>query len=87
MNETLKNENIITIKCGNSHNMAKNSKNEYYLWGYNEYNQCIVRSSNTPQYVNKPLLFEYKHFINEYEEIIDIFLAKNSTHVLIGNTK
>ncbi len=67
--------------------MVKNSKNEYYLWGKNEYNQCILSSSNTPFYVKKPLLFEYKHFINEYEEIIDIFLGSFSTYVLIGNTK
>eukprot|EP01084_Bolivina_argentea_P299411 516105_1 len=68
LNETLKDEIISTIKCGWSHNMVKNGKNEYYLWGDNYYNQCIVKSMFN---VNKPSLFESKHFINKNQQIID----------------
>ena len=42
LNQTLQNEAISHIKCGFSHNVAKTFDNEYYLWGNNVANQCLV---------------------------------------------
>ncbi len=37
----LKHENIIDIGCGASHCYAKTSDGMYWMWGDNEFNQCI----------------------------------------------
>ncbi len=87
LNPTLKNENIIHIKCGSNHSMVKNRNHNYYLWGHNGRNICLCSSNKPPEYVKKPLLLEPKLFINKYQEIIDIFLGTMSTRVLIGNGK
>ena len=35
---------VIGIKCGMNYNVVKNKENEYYLWGHNNFNQCLVEN-------------------------------------------
>merc|ERR1712001_361096 len=42
MNVVLKDDVIIDVKCGNNHSIARDQNNKYYLWGLNDFNQCLV---------------------------------------------
>ncbi len=65
--------------------MAKTNDNKFYFWGSNDYNECFSKSES--EYVTKPLLFDWEHFIKTEYQILNIYLGFCSTLVLIGNTK
>ncbi len=82
-NETLKKETIIDIKCGLNHNIVKTVGNEYYLWGFNHYNQCLyVCDANPPSNIKKPLLFNSYYFDTD-EEILEMYPGSNETRIII----
>ena len=78
----LERKTIVGIKCGRHHNVVKTNDDEWYLWGYNEYNQCLsyVLSDhlNTIQIPRKFV----PRLLGKDQEIVDIFPGDNDTKVV-----
>eukprot|EP01084_Bolivina_argentea_P036355 67283_1 len=83
LNQTLAGQFVTDIKCGFRHNIIKTKDNKYYLWGYNEYNQCLYLSdANPPKFIKKPLLFDSNYFGKD-TEVIDIYAGWYETRVTV----
>ena len=46
LNVILNESNINDIKCGSQHNVAKTDHHDFYLWGTNDFNQCLIVDEN-----------------------------------------
>ena len=86
LNETLKLNNIrvIDIKCGYQHNVIYTDKDDYWLWGDNEFNQCLVYDENI-KHVKIPMLYNclgdiYKYFFPG--EIVTIYPGWKETRII-----
>ncbi len=81
MNETLTKLNILDIKCGSHHSMAKTHENEYYLWGSNRYNQCFVYNDDINKILT-PTKYDYDDLKDDII-IVDMYLGYQQTFVVI----
>lgn len=75
LNKTLSNTSkIIDIKCGLNHNVAKTIHYEFYLWGINDFNQCLICDEKR-HFVEFPTKFKGIEGISDYLDykIIDIY--------------
>eukprot|EP01084_Bolivina_argentea_P056090 102697_1 len=70
---------VVDVKCGLNHNVIKTNSNEYYLWGDNKYNQCLIDNADVK--VAKLILFDKEYFHGKYE-IISIFPGYNETRIV-----
>ena len=83
----VKNKKVIDIGCGTWHSFAKNDRNEYYLWGSNVYQECILSEDDNRKIVKSP------HCINDIVEmetgfkiIKQISLGKHNTKLVLSNS-
>ena len=60
--EHLQDYKIIEIKCGFHHCYARSDKDDHWLWGDNQFNQCLTNDSGNHFTVNRP------HRINDIIE-------------------
>lgn len=79
LNPTLQDIHIVDVKSGSDHLMAKSINNEYYLWGLNDYKQCLVL--NNDKYVKVPTLYD-REGLDVKEEIVDIYLSDTATRIV-----
>eukprot|EP01084_Bolivina_argentea_P036356 67284_1 len=89
LNQTLAEQIVTDIKCGNEHNVIKTKDNTYYLWGNNEYNQCglwlySLHYDSHSRFIKKPLLFTANHFGKD-TEISDIYAGYYETRITVVN--
>eukprot|EP01084_Bolivina_argentea_P118712 210571_1 len=80
LNKILSSFNVIDIKCGSDHSMAKIDENKYFLWGSNDYNQCLVYDDNIDK-VSIPTKYNYAN-IKHGLSIIDMYLGWKQTIVV-----
>eukprot|EP01084_Bolivina_argentea_P049728 91452_1 len=73
-NNALKDEKIIDIKCGRYHNICKTEEANFYLWGSNFYNECLVEGGIS---VEIPTKYNGKLIVN------DMYPGYNSTFVSV----
>ena len=90
LNEALKGECIVDIKCGAFHNMAMNEKKDYFFWGSNKNNECLmsvdqntydVRSLGHEEdfeFVKVPTRYKCDHGTS----IIAVYLGYNCTKIV-----
>merc|ERR1711920_659571 len=90
INKFLKNELIVDIKCGAYHNMAMSAKNEYFFWGSNGNNECMVYVDENEcvrlfgyeeniQFVKEPT--KYQHNARR-QQIVSVHLGYNCTKIV-----
>ena len=79
LNSTLKAKKIINIKCGLTHSVAQSEENEWYLWGDNEFNQCLVYDNDSVLY---PTKYDGRD-LNENEIIVEIYVGYQETKVVV----
>ena len=75
---------LIDIKCGESHNIIKTSKNNYYSFGSNIKNELLLKNIHAQQ-VSKPQLISnnYIHnLVDSYHTIIDLIPGINVTYII-----
>ena len=77
-------DKVIDIKSGAYHNVIwienKINEYEYYLWGQNDCNQCLV--FNKGAYITRPTKYDYKTHIGNNCKIIAIYPAFNATRIV-----
>lgn len=80
-------ENIIDIKCGAFHNLVKTERNEYFLWGRNKENQCLIKANNNDyddkfnmEFIKRPTKYLYN---KQNMEIINIYLGYKETKIVM----
>ena len=86
----MKDIKIIDIKCGGFHNVACSEDNEYYLWGSNDYNQCLVYDKDKNNDTNKnenecikiPTKYDPKKDLNDKYEIVNIYPGHTETRIV-----
>lgn len=76
--------NAIDIKCGYEHNVVYCENGDYWLWGNNEFNQCLVYDENE-KYIKIPRKYDcasdiYKHFFPG--EIVTIYPGWKETRII-----
>eukprot|EP00483_Globobulimina_turgida_P002629 UN02633 len=81
LNEELHNIDVKQVKCGFNHNVAITHDGEYYFWGHNRYNQCMVYN-HSEKYVKKPTKWQYTNDIGQFRKIIAIYPGWCSTIVV-----
>eukprot|EP01084_Bolivina_argentea_P240207 403607_1 len=70
---------IIHIACGRLHSLAVTSKGQYFLFGHNGHNQCLIESKNDdPVLVNELISNKYP-----YKSIQQIILADCETILVL----
>eukprot|EP01083_Nonionella_stella_P169312 573870_1 len=89
MNYTLRNINVIEIRCGFEHNVIKTKGYHFYLWGKNGFNQCLVCKEDQ-HYVKRPT--KYKGSIDGISDwldykIIDIYPGWRETRIVATKVK
>lgn len=85
LNETLRNEMIVNIKCAYYHNVALTKNDEYYLWGNNGYKQCLIYDEKT-KYVKYPTKYEHtKDFDPKRYKIVAIYPGFHETRIVVQN--
>eukprot|EP01084_Bolivina_argentea_P201206 343968_1 len=79
--ETLKNEHIVTIKCGSTHSYAMSRSSNHYLWGNNDHHQCLGRGECifSPNLINDIIYKKTKSIIR------NIFLGYENTKLMVVN--
>ena len=77
MNELIDLE-VIDIKCGFHHNSVCTKDKQYYLFGDNQYNQCLV---SVEEYVKIPTKYNALELGKQYK-IIDIYPGHKETRVV-----
>eukprot|EP01084_Bolivina_argentea_P095997 172559_1 len=83
VNKTLKNVTIVDIKCGYHHNVAKSITNEYYMWGDNDSNQCLIYDKK--QNVSIPTnVSDALDVITDDFEIVTIYPGFRETRVIVS---
>ena len=75
---------VIDIKCGYEHNVVYCENDDYWLWGNNEYNQCLVYDEKE-EYIKIPRKYDcandiYKHFFPG--EIVTIYPGWKETRII-----
>ena len=82
---SLEQQTVMDIRTGSYHNTVRTEENKYYLWGYNRYNQCLYmdKSTEIPDYIKQPLELDCS-FMDEDEEIVDIYPGWKETRILVG---
>mmetsp|Transcript_51878 Transcript_51878/g.85892 ORF Transcript_51878/g.85892 Transcript_51878/m.85892 type:complete len:600 (-) Transcript_51878:46-1845(-) len=70
-------KSVADIKCGDWHHMAKTTDNEYFLWGANDYQQCLVYDRNQTEVALPTSYVPLSAF-----EIVDMFLGWKQTIVI-----
>eukprot|EP01084_Bolivina_argentea_P049726 91448_1 len=88
INYTLRNIKIIDIKCGFQHNVAKTKHSEFYLWGINDFNQCLVLK-NDQHFVKIPTKYKRIDGITHWltYKIIDIYTGWKETRIVTVKLK
>ena len=66
---SLKDSNIVIIKCGYYHSYCKTNNKSHYLWGLNQYNECITNDGR--EEIREPFCINN----NVHFEIADVFLG------------
>ena len=65
---------VIDVKCGAFHNVVKTKDDRYYLWGWNNYSQCLEYES---EYCKSP------HKLNiDSKKILGVYPGYNETRVV-----
>eukprot|EP01083_Nonionella_stella_P182966 659842_1 len=58
------NEKVESIKCGAYHNVLTTTTNKIFVWGWNDYNQCLVNDDKgnvlTPTLYTIPEMFKHR---------------------------
>eukprot|EP01084_Bolivina_argentea_P207703 354336_1 len=81
LNKTLKHMEVVNVKCGYYHNVARTKNNEYYLWGCNNFNQCLMFGEN---YVKYPTKYDYcKDFDSAEYDFIAIYPGFCETRIVV----
>eukprot|EP01084_Bolivina_argentea_P200025 342114_1 len=89
MIDSLKDEEIKWIKCGFSHSLACTMDDKYFIWGKNEYTECIVVHKDEVEEKSKKRIakpFLINSLIEEQchgKAIKDIFLGCENTKLLV----
>eukprot|EP01084_Bolivina_argentea_P251381 421605_1 len=83
LNEILRDNIVVNVRCGYQHNMVCIDNGDYYLWGDNRWNQCLVY--NKDSYVCIPT--KYNCEADVYTrifpgKIIDIYPGWNETRIV-----
>lgn len=91
-NVQLKDIKIIDVKCGGFHNVACSQDNEYYLWGSNDYRQCLIynktdnekeeRDESDNQCIKIPTKYDPKSDLDDKYEIVNIYPGHTETIVV-----
>eukprot|EP01084_Bolivina_argentea_P117998 209452_1 len=79
--DTLDGNVIVDIKCGSYHSGCIVKDGKYYIWGRNDYNQCMSnmqRDVATPNCIN-----EYVCEVTNAANIIDMALGDGTTLILV----
>ena len=76
------NLDIVDIKAGHYHNVLKTVDNKYYLFGWNQYNQCLVINDRINN-VFKPTLFDDTMFVSLNMKIIQIYPGYKETRIVV----
>ena len=77
------NKRIKDIKCGGHHSIILTYKNEYYSFGFNDKNQCLLNIKKNS--IHKPTKISIKYIqkkTKSNKKIIDIFPADLDTYIL-----
>ena len=85
--DSLKLYNIKKIKCGYNHSYVCTNDGNHYLFGNNEYNECIESGDNkvlTPYLINQQI-DENINNGNDDKIIKDIYLGCETTIIMIGD--
>eukprot|EP01084_Bolivina_argentea_P209527 356878_1 len=78
----LERKRIVGIKCGYNHTIALDVVNQYYLWGLNDCNQCLVYDES--KYVEIPTKYNKKQdFYNVNCKIINMYPGYKETKIVI----
>jgi len=96
LNEALQHETVVAIKCGAFHNLAITAKNDYFLWGANDFNQCLLNEKTNGseydehddrridvkqfQYAQVPTKLEFEG--DGEMEVIGMFLGYKETKIV-----
>ena len=83
---SLQNKVIIDIKAGRHHNVAKSKQNKWYLWGFNQWNQCLSYVLSDHKHIQMPREFKPK-LLGKDQDIIDIIPGDNDTKVVTRKKK
>eukprot|EP01084_Bolivina_argentea_P264760 448593_1 len=82
---SFKNQTMIKIICGNNHNASINEKGDIFLFGCNEYNECILPNynpkSDSPKQINDYIKQKYNKVIHK------IILGYNNTKLILINNE
>lgn len=85
LNDTLKDEEIVSVKCAYYHNVALSKDGDYYLWGNNGYKECLVYDKDT-NYVKYPTKYEWtKDFDCNKYGIVEIYPGWHETRIIVEN--
>ena len=75
---------IETIKCGGHHNVIKTRDNDYYTFGWNHKNECLVDESNE-QYIQKPHNISHDYLqkkLKNNAKLLDIIPTNEQTLII-----
>ena len=79
-------QRIVDIKCGAYHSMIMTENGEYYFWGRNKENQCLIKCNNNnnnninnTECVKIPRKYQYD---KQDMEIMDIYLGYKETKIV-----
>lgn len=83
LNKELSSFKVINIKCGLQHNVAKTVDYDFYLWGANDFNQCLVCDINE-NFVKIPSKYNGIDGISNWLDykIIDIYPGWKETRIV-----
>ena len=84
LNSTLIDKCVKEIKCGFNHNVAVTQDGEYYFWGHNRYNQCMVYEDDEKydKYIKTPRKWDYEKDIGPYRKILAVYPGWCETRVV-----
>eukprot|EP01083_Nonionella_stella_P159388 519893_1 len=71
---------IVDVKCGAYHTVARSEENRYYLWGSNDFNQCLVDEEE--ECITIPQEYNDAFFIERNQRIVAIYPGYNETRIV-----
>ena len=79
------NSQCIDVKCGNNHTIIKTLSNNYYAFGKNHLNQCLLHENTSYDFVSQPYCISTSNLLNKLDSkntIIDILPGYDQTYIL-----
>jgi len=88
LNKTLSEYFVTDIKCGFQHNVAKTQTDCFYLWGMNDFNQCLHESPSQSSVVKVPTKYSGHVHSDQLEHvIIDMYPGWKETRIVTAKTR